>query len=156
MGSIGLICASPFILTRFLVFLRKRVDMETALNLIGETISFLAICLIINFFFLNKSWNFFAMHKFDALRKWNDWKVPAKWNRDGTFRHTLEGDDDMPGHVKSSLMGPSLNIPVSNSNWNPFLWLWVDSYYSSCHIFRFVFFCMGINSIYLNRFVMED
>lgn len=40
--------------------------------------------------------------------------VPAEWNRDGTFRHTLEGDDDMPGHVKSSLMGPSLNIPIVN------------------------------------------
>ena len=26
--------------------------------------------------------------------------VPAEWNRDGTFRHTMEGDDDMPGHVK--------------------------------------------------------
>lgn len=38
--------------------------------------------------------------------------VPAQWNRDGTFRHTLEGDDDMPGHVKSSLMGTSLNIPI--------------------------------------------
>ncbi len=40
--------------------------------------------------------------------------VPASWNRDGTFHHTMEGDDDMPGHVKSSLMGPSLNIPISN------------------------------------------
>ena len=40
--------------------------------------------------------------------------VPAEWNRDGTFRHTLEGDDDMPGHVKSSLMGPSLNVPIRN------------------------------------------
>jgi secondary thiamine-phosphate synthase enzyme len=38
--------------------------------------------------------------------------VPAEWNRDGTFRHTMEGDDDMPGHVKSSLMGASLNIPI--------------------------------------------
>ena len=38
--------------------------------------------------------------------------VPASWNRDGTFRHTLEGDDDMPGHVKSSMMGVSLNIPI--------------------------------------------
>jgi secondary thiamine-phosphate synthase enzyme len=38
--------------------------------------------------------------------------VPADWNRDGTFRHTTEGDDDMPGHVKSSLMGASLNIPI--------------------------------------------
>jgi len=40
--------------------------------------------------------------------------VPASWNRDGTFRHTMEGDDDMPGHVKSSLMGPSLNVPIKN------------------------------------------
>lgn len=40
--------------------------------------------------------------------------VPAEWNRDGTFRHTMEGDDDMPGHVKASLMGPSLNIPIRN------------------------------------------
>lgn len=42
--------------------------------------------------------------------------VPASWNRDGTFRHTLEGDDDMPGHVKSSLMGASLNIPIVNGS----------------------------------------
>jgi len=30
------------------------------------------------------------------------------------FSHTDEGDDDMPGHVKSSLFGVSLNIPISN------------------------------------------
>ena len=40
--------------------------------------------------------------------------VPASWNHDGTFKHTMEGDDDMPGHVKTSLMGPSLNIPIRN------------------------------------------
>eukprot|EP00584_Thalassiosira_punctigera_P010604 CAMPEP_0172534814 /NCGR_PEP_ID=MMETSP1067-20121228/7061_1 /TAXON_ID=265564 ORGANISM="Thalassiosira punctigera, Strain Tpunct2005C2" /NCGR_SAMPLE_ID=MMETSP1067 /ASSEMBLY_ACC=CAM_ASM_000444 /LENGTH=222 /DNA_ID=CAMNT_0013319659 /DNA_START=50 /DNA_END=718 /DNA_ORIENTATION=+ len=40
--------------------------------------------------------------------------VPGKWTRDGTFLHTMEGEDDMPGHVKSSLMGPSLNIPIRN------------------------------------------
>ncbi|KAL7519004.1 hypothetical protein ACHAWX_003804 [Stephanocyclus meneghinianus] len=40
--------------------------------------------------------------------------VPAQWTKDGTFRHTMEGEDDMPGHVKSSLMGPSLNIPIKN------------------------------------------
>ena len=40
--------------------------------------------------------------------------VPATWNRDGTFKHTLEGDDDMPGHVKSSIMGVSLNVPIQN------------------------------------------
>jgi len=40
--------------------------------------------------------------------------VPAQWTKDGTFHHTMEGEDDMPGHVKSSLMGPSLNIPIRN------------------------------------------
>jgi secondary thiamine-phosphate synthase enzyme len=30
------------------------------------------------------------------------------------FEHTLEGPDDMPAHVKASLMGPSLTIPVVN------------------------------------------
>lgn len=29
------------------------------------------------------------------------------------YRHTLEGRDDMPAHVKSSMIGTSLNIPVS-------------------------------------------
>jgi secondary thiamine-phosphate synthase enzyme len=38
--------------------------------------------------------------------------VPAEWCRNGLFRHTMEGDDDMPGHVKSSLMGTSITIPV--------------------------------------------
>lgn len=30
------------------------------------------------------------------------------------YRHLDEGYDDMPAHVKSSLMGPSLDIPIRN------------------------------------------
>jgi len=30
------------------------------------------------------------------------------------YKHVMEGSDDMPAHVKSSLMGVSLNIPVIN------------------------------------------
>ena len=29
------------------------------------------------------------------------------------FEHTLEGDDDMPAHINSVLIGPALQIPVS-------------------------------------------
>lgn len=29
------------------------------------------------------------------------------------YRHTYEGSDDMPAHLKASLLGPSLTIPVS-------------------------------------------
>ena len=30
------------------------------------------------------------------------------------YIHTYEGDDDMPAHLKSSVIGCSINIPVSN------------------------------------------
>lgn len=30
------------------------------------------------------------------------------------WTHTLEGPDDMPAHVKASLMGPSVSVPVSD------------------------------------------
>jgi secondary thiamine-phosphate synthase enzyme len=30
------------------------------------------------------------------------------------YQHTIEGSDDMPGHVKSSLLGCSLTIPIRN------------------------------------------
>ena len=30
------------------------------------------------------------------------------------FRHTYEGPDDMPAHLKTVLVGPSLNIPITN------------------------------------------
>lgn len=32
--------------------------------------------------------------------------------RESYYVHTLEGDDDMPAHVKCSLLGPSLTLPV--------------------------------------------
>ncbi len=30
------------------------------------------------------------------------------------YRHTYEGDDDMPAHIKASLLGSSLTLPVHN------------------------------------------
>lgn len=30
------------------------------------------------------------------------------------YRHTLEGPDDMPAHIKAVMMGCSLSIPISN------------------------------------------
>jgi secondary thiamine-phosphate synthase enzyme len=32
------------------------------------------------------------------------------------WTHTLEGADDMPAHVKSSLLGPSLTIPLAGGH----------------------------------------
>ena len=41
---------------------------------------------------------------------WFDHAVPE----DFAWTHTLEGPDDMPAHVKASLLGPSLSLPVSD------------------------------------------
>ena len=30
------------------------------------------------------------------------------------YRHVLEGDDDMPAHIKSSTLGCAISLPVSN------------------------------------------
>jgi secondary thiamine-phosphate synthase enzyme len=43
------------------------------------------------------------------LNAWLDDAVPE--GRD--WEHSLEGPDDMPAHVKASLMGPSLLLPVA-------------------------------------------
>ncbi|MCD8266429.1 MAG: secondary thiamine-phosphate synthase enzyme YjbQ [Prevotellaceae bacterium] len=42
--------------------------------------------------------------------------------REPFYQHTLEGDDDMPAHAKSSLLGPSLCIPITNSRLNLGTW----------------------------------
>jgi secondary thiamine-phosphate synthase enzyme len=41
---------------------------------------------------------------------WFDHAVPEDF---GGWTHTLEGPDDMPAHIKASLLGPSLSLPVS-------------------------------------------
>ena len=38
------------------------------------------------------------------------------------YRHTDEGSDDMPSHLKSSLFGCSLNLPVTRGKLNLGIW----------------------------------
>jgi len=38
------------------------------------------------------------------------------------YRHTDEGSDDMPSHLKSSLLGCSLNLPVTRGKLNLGIW----------------------------------
>jgi secondary thiamine-phosphate synthase enzyme len=42
------------------------------------------------------------------------------------YRHRDEGSDDLPAHIKSSLLGASLNIPISNGQ--PRLGTWQGIY----------------------------
>lgn len=38
------------------------------------------------------------------------------------YRHTLEGADDMPAHIKTSLVGNSVEIPITNGKLNLGTW----------------------------------
>lgn len=42
--------------------------------------------------------------------------------RDGLYRHDYEGADDMPAHIKSSLLGADLTLPVSHGRLNLGTW----------------------------------
>lgn len=38
------------------------------------------------------------------------------------WKHTLEGPDDMPAHIKSSMFGCALTIPITNGKFNMGTW----------------------------------
>ena len=40
---------------------------------------------------------------------WFDQAVPERFD----WEHSLEGPDDMPAHIKASLLGPSLTLPIA-------------------------------------------
>lgn len=38
------------------------------------------------------------------------------------YRHDYEGDDDMPAHIKSSLLGCSVSLPITRGSFNLGVW----------------------------------
>lgn len=53
------------------------------------------------------------------MRKYFDEIVPENKKY---FDHTLEGADDMPAHIKTSILGNSLTIPITLGNLNLGTW----------------------------------
>jgi secondary thiamine-phosphate synthase enzyme len=49
----------------------------------------------------------------DVRRDFETWFNEAVPERAPYWTHTLEGPDDMPAHIKSSLLGPTLTMPVA-------------------------------------------
>ena len=47
-------------------------------------------------------------------RDFESWINQAVPERAPYWTHTLEGSDDMPAHIKATLIGPSLTLPVSS------------------------------------------
>ncbi len=49
----------------------------------------------------------------DVRRDFETWLDQAVPEGARYWTHTLEGDDDMPAHIKAALLGPALMLPVS-------------------------------------------
>ena len=47
--------------------------------------------------------------------------VPESWNNE-FFKHTMEGPDDMPAHVKTTLIGPTVTVPITSGSFNLGTW----------------------------------
>lgn len=50
----------------------------------------------------------------DVRRDFESWFNEAVPERAGYWTHTSEGDDDMPAHVKASVLGPALTLPIGD------------------------------------------
>jgi secondary thiamine-phosphate synthase enzyme len=50
----------------------------------------------------------------DVRRDFESWFDEAVPEGASYWTHTVEGPDDMPAHVKASVLGPSLSVPVSD------------------------------------------
>ncbi len=50
----------------------------------------------------------------DVRRDLEAWLSRAVPDADPLYRHTAEGEDDMPSHVRAVLTGSSLSIPVAD------------------------------------------
>jgi secondary thiamine-phosphate synthase enzyme len=62
----------------------------------------------------------------DVRVDFESWFNDAVPERAAFWTHTLEGDDDMPAHVKASLLGPDLTLPLANGR--PALGTWQGIY----------------------------
>ncbi|KXL47506.1 hypothetical protein M433DRAFT_64098 [Acidomyces richmondensis BFW] len=56
------------------------------------------------------------------------------------YRHSAEGPDDMPAHIKSALVGASVTIPITNGKLNTGTWqgIWYLEFRASKHSRRVV------------------
>jgi secondary thiamine-phosphate synthase enzyme len=62
----------------------------------------------------------------DVRHDFESWFDDAVSERAPYWTHTAEGDDDMPAHIKASLLGPSLTLPIARGR--PALGTWQGIY----------------------------
>jgi secondary thiamine-phosphate synthase enzyme len=62
----------------------------------------------------------------DVRRDFETWFNEAVPEDAPYWTHTLEGEDDMPAHIKAALLGPTLSLPISGGR--PALGTWQGVY----------------------------
>jgi secondary thiamine-phosphate synthase enzyme len=65
---------------------------------------------------LNENADISVRHDFESFI---NTLIPERHN---TYTHIFEGDDDMPAHIKASLFGVELTIPITNNKLNLGIW----------------------------------
>lgn len=62
------------------------------------------------------------------------------------FIHTYEGPDDMPAHIKASLMGSSVQIPITQGNLNMGTWqgIYLCEHRNNASGRKLVLSCFGV------------
>ncbi|MCK4700792.1 MAG: secondary thiamine-phosphate synthase enzyme YjbQ [Bacteroidales bacterium] len=72
---------------------------------------------LLNVFILHTSAGLTINENYDPTVREDFEKVFNKLipENDPMYAHTMEGSDDMPAHIKSSLVGQSLTLPVKNN-----------------------------------------
>jgi secondary thiamine-phosphate synthase enzyme len=58
----------------------------------------------------------------DVRRDFESWFDRAVPENAPFWTHTIEGPDDMPAHIKASLLGPSLTLPVRDGAFHVGTW----------------------------------
>ncbi|KAI6795195.1 UPF0047 domain protein [Hortaea werneckii] len=49
-------------------------------------------------------------------------RVAPEDRKGNMYRHSAEGLDDMPAHIKSVIVGPSITVPITNGRLNTGTW----------------------------------
>ncbi|KAK5087602.1 hypothetical protein LTR70_006911 [Exophiala xenobiotica] len=92
--------------------------------------------------------NLFVQHTSCALSLNENWdsevredmsdaldRIAPEDKKGNLYRHSAEGLDDMPAHIKSALIGASVNVPISNGKLNTGTWqgIWYLEFRASKH-----------------------
>jgi secondary thiamine-phosphate synthase enzyme len=92
--------------------------------------------------------NLFVQHTSCALSLNENWdeevredmsdaldRIAPEDRKGNLYRHSAEGLDDMPAHIKSALIGASVTVPISNGKLNTGTWqgIWYLEFRASRH-----------------------